>query len=130
MVQGNLNQRSAQVKAVQEFSCLNSDDYSSAATVWNTASFGALSADNAIDNYVQLQSLRSAAAAAEPDEGPSVLGTIWSVIGWDSPTDFLKDVALMVVTGGASKVLRWGGKLARAAKRVEKLAAAADKVLE
>jgi hypothetical protein len=130
MMQGNLNQHSARVKAVQEFGCLNSDDYSSQATGLHILSFGALSADSAINNYVDSQVLRSAAAAAKPDDGPSVLGEIWSVIGWDSPTDFLKDAVIMAVTGGASKVLRWGKRLAKAVRRVEKIAATADKFLE
>ena len=130
MMQGNLNQHAARVQAVQEFVCLNSDDYSSQATGLNILSFGALSADNAISNYVDSQALRSEAAAAKADDGPSTFGMIWSVIGWDSPTDFLKDAVIMVVTGGASKVVRWGSRLAKAARRVEKLAAAADKFLE
>ena len=96
----------------------------------NILSFGALSADNAISNYVDSQALRSEAAAAKADDGPSTFGMIWSVIGWDSPTDFLKDAVIMVVTGGASKVVRWGSRLAKAARRVEKLAAAADNFLE
>jgi hypothetical protein len=130
MVQGNLNQSATKVKAVQDFRCLTSEDYSSLATALKIPSFGALSAQNAMQNYVDRQSVRDAAAAAQSDEGPSVLGTIWSVIGWDSPTDFLKDMVIVVATGGAGKVARWMGRLAKTAKRVEKLAGAAEKLLE
>lgn len=129
MVQGSLNQSSNKVQAVKEFRCLNSEDYSTQAMHLRILEFGALSARIAMENYVELQSLRAAAAKQE-DDGPGVLGTIWSVIGWDSPTDFLKDMVVVVVTGGASKVARWAGRLAKTAKRFEKFVGVADKFLE
>jgi hypothetical protein len=43
---------------------------------------------------------------------------IWTVLGWDSPEDFIKDAVLLVATGSAGKFLRWSEKLYKINKRV------------
>jgi len=45
---------------------------------------------------------------------------IWSIIGWDSWTEFLGDVLLTVVTGGASKALRIVFKAGRTINKIRK----------
>jgi hypothetical protein len=58
---------------------------------------------------------------ASEDDGPGVLSTVWSIVGWESWTDFAADVALTVATGGLGKVIGVGAKTARAANRMRKI---------
>lgn len=66
-------------------------------------------------------------AELEDDDEPGFLSKAWSVLGWDSPKDFLKDAALTVGTLGYSKYARTAkrGKraldLAKAARMSRKL---------
>lgn len=128
--QGRLNQIAHNARDVSRRSCLNRDDYAPAdfnAAVLNGAR---LSAKDATDNYVALQQMKAAYRAAQAEPEVSIGGQIWDVIGWDSPTDFLWDVGLGLLTGGVSKVVRWGKKIARITKVATKTVSKLEKTLE
>ena len=74
----------------------------------------------AIESFLQ-QRARAAAVKRAEDEEPGVFSTIWSVVGWDSYSDFAIDVGLMVVTGGGGAFLRWGKSLAKGLKNLDRI---------
>lgn len=120
-----LNQLAARLKPVAQVACLNPDDYSNVWFVAMEMRCSNLACDAAIGDFIQLDiDKKNAAAAAKLNEGPSVGGIIWGIIGWDDPWDFAKDVVLFSVTGGASKLYRYGKKLNSARKLVTKSARA------
>ena len=59
-------------------------------------------------------------ADLEDDDEPGLLSTVWSVVGWDSPWDFVKDVGLTVVTLGYSKYARSAKRGRKAYKKAKK----------
>lgn len=127
--QGRLNQIAYQSRTVSRLRCLNTDDYGPndfPIAVLN-ASQGA--AKDAEDHYLELQRLKAESAAAREADEVSIGGQIWEVVGWDSPTDFLWDVGLFLVSGGASKVVRWGTKLAKATAKATKAVNKLEKLL-
>jgi hypothetical protein len=128
--QGRLNQIAYNVRDVARRKCLNSDDYSPAdfnGAVLNACKY---SAQEATDNYIALQKLKAAERAAREENEVSIGGQIWDVIGWDSPTDFLWDVGLAIVTGGASKVVRWGKRIVKATQKASKAVTKLEKLLK
>jgi hypothetical protein len=128
--QGRLNQIAHNTRDVSRRGCMNSDDYAPAdfrAAVLNGAK---LSAKDAVDNYLALQAMKAAHRAAQAEPEVSIGGQIWDVIGWESPTDFLWDVGLGLLTGGASKVYRWGKKIARVTRTATKTVSKLEKTLE
>lgn len=112
--QGKLNLIVYHTQNVARLKCLNSDDY--APIDFTVAEFNAskLSAKEAAANYVTLQRLKQAERAAHAANDISIGGQVWSVLGWDSPTDFLKDLVLTALTGGASKIVKWARRLKKA----------------
>ncbi len=131
--QGRLNLTAYHLRDVSRLGCLNSDDYTPMifpAHVWNPAS---LSAQEAVDNYITLQKLKQAEQAEREASEIGTGGQIWSLIGWDSPTDFLLDLGLFVITGGASRVYRWTRRLQKArqdARRISRTLELALKIKE
>lgn len=121
--QGRLNLIAYKSREVSRLKCLNSDDYSPVDFPIAVMNAGKLSAQEAVDNYITLQKLKQAERAEREASELGVGGYAWSIIGWDSPSDFLIDVGLFLGTGGASKVVRWARRLKTAekeAKRVSK----------
>lgn len=128
--QGRLNQVAHHSRDATRLKCLNSDDYAPvdfSVTVLNSSK---LAADEAIDNYITLQQLKEAERAQRDEAELSVGGLAWDVFGWDSPTDFLIDVGLFVVTGGASKVIRWANRLRKVEKKTKRAAKGLEKLLK
>jgi hypothetical protein len=128
--QGRLNQIAYQSRDASRLKCLNSDDYAPidfAVTVLNS---GNLAAQEAIDNYITLQQLKEAERAQRAESELSVGGMAWDIFGWDSPTDFLIDVGLFVVTGGGYKVARWVNRVRKVQKKAKRAAKALEKLMK
>lgn len=127
--QVSLNQLALRVKPVAAEKCLNQDDYSPlwfAGLEYRAAS---TSGKAAVDDHITLLRTRqSAQAAAAQTQAltPNVAGKIWSVIGWDDPWDFAKDVVLSIVPG--YKALRWGRRLLKAKKHAARAKKYAEKI--
>lgn len=128
--QGRLNQIAFSVQDVSRLKCLNNDDYAPAFFTGAVLNAGKYSAQEAIDNYIALQRFKEAERAAKEASEVSIGGQIWAVVGWDSPWDFVLDIGLAVVTGGASKVIKWGVRLNKARKRATIAAKKLEKVLD
>lgn len=124
-----LNQFANRARIVVAEGCLNADDYT---TDWFAAieTKAALSSGQVtVDEYVSLLRNKNAAAAAAAlaeAQTPGFASQVWSVVGWDSPWDFAKDLFVTAVTGGAGRAVRWAGRLKKASDRV----ARAKKVTE
>lgn len=128
--QGRLNQIAYNTRDVSRRGCMNGDDYAPADFHVAVLNGAKLSAKDATDNYLALQAMKAAARAAAAEPEVSIGGQIWDVIGWDSPSDFLWDVGLGLLTGGASKVIRWGKKIARVTKTATKTVSKLEKALD
>lgn len=127
LVQGNLNKRAETSKRIsEEYHCLNRDDYSHLWLNGLVLRVGKSSAQIAVGEYISVQQLkqRSAALQAQANQAMGVGGLIWSVVGWDSPWDFVKDMGLTVLFSG-SKIVRWGQRLDKARTRLKRAKKAA-----
>jgi hypothetical protein len=117
-----LNRRATVLKPIAGEGCLNPDDYSNTWFVGMELKAADLSSVQTVDDYIQLDiDKRNAQLAAKLNESPSLGGIIWDIVGWDDPWDFAKDMVLLYVTGGTSKIVRWGKRLNAARKEVTKL---------
>lgn len=128
--QGRFNQIAYNSRDAARLKCLNSDDYAPLDFSVTVVNAGNLAAQEAIDNYITLQQLKEAERAQRAESEISVGGLAWDIFGWDSPTDFLIDVGLFVVTGGASKVVRWGNRLRKVQKKVKRAERALEDLLK
>ncbi|MCY7280833.1 MAG: hypothetical protein LH610_08055 [Sphingomonas bacterium] len=131
--QARLNQIAHGVRVVADQKSLNSDDYSSRDFFVAVLNAGKYGAKEATDNYISLQKMKAAERAAQQESEAnevSLGGQIWEVIGWDSPTDFLVDVAIIAASGGAGKVVKWAGRLNRARARADKAAKSLETALK
>jgi uncharacterized protein YhaN len=130
--QVRLNQIANNVRGVAARKCLNSDDYERIVFDLTVLNASRISATEAVDQHILIEQLkadeRAARAEAEAAE-PGILGTIWAVVGWDDPLDFLWDVGLALVSGGASKVVKWGKRLARVTAKTTKAVTKLEKLL-
>jgi hypothetical protein len=116
-----LNQRAKTLKPIAALQCLNSDDYGNPWFVGMQTRAVHLSSQETIADYAQYQTAKDEAhALAKLNEPPGIGGLIWSVIGWDDPWDFLKDMAFMAATGGAGKAARWAKRLNDVRKDLKK----------
>lgn len=125
--QVRLNQIAQRVREVNAEKCLNQDDYSSRWFQGVQINAATSAGQYVCKEYVSLLKTRKAAdaaAALAAANTPSLGGQIWSVIGWDSPWDFAKDVVLSVVPG--YKAVRWARRLGKA----RKVAARAQKYID
>jgi hypothetical protein len=130
--QVRLNQIANNVSGVAARKCLNSDDY--ARTDFNVAVLNAcnISSTEATRHYIDLEQLKAAERAVRAEAEAAevgILGKIWAVVGWDDPYDFLLDVGLAIATGGASKVAKWGKRLARVTQKTTKAVTKLEKLL-
>jgi hypothetical protein len=129
-IQGRLNSIAYKIRDIAWRRCLNSDDYYPPRDFTNAVTNAInLSCDEAISTYLMLQKLRAAQRAAGGDE-LSIGGLIWDVIGWDSPYDFLIDLALTVGTGGVGKAVRWTEKVAALTIKLETKVGKVEKTLK
>lgn len=128
--QGRFNQIAYNSRDAARLKCLNADDYAPLDFPITVLNAGNLAAKEAIDNYITLQALKEEERRLREESELSVGGLAWDVFGWDSPTDFLIDVGLFIVTGGASKVVRWFNRLRKVGKNVRRAEKALAKLLK
>lgn len=132
-VEADLARRASNIQAIRELGVLNIDDVNPVLVSTGTGSttyFDWLVLKHALnlskstaDAHARVAKRRhqiQLAKRAQQRAQPGLVSQIWSVVGWDSGSDFITDVALIGLTGGASKAFRWAAKARKARSRIAK----------
>lgn len=123
-----LNFKSKVVGEVKLFGCLNREDYNSVEFRVSALGISSEAAHASIGNFFDRQANREDLESIRRS-APTIGGVVWSVIGWDSPGDFIKDLIIFSATGGAGKLIRWGRALKKTQRRISRSQKALDLML-